>query len=152
MRSHCHSCAALLALVVSVSAVNAAESDVQAIERTYTSWVQATNDKDITRWSAFLADDPYFSPADSPPLTSREAILAYYEKSFADPEFSLDCTQLEVHVSESRDMAWSRGSCKGTFTLPDGSKGSGSSEWLKVWTRYPDGSWKCRINSWKPES
>lgn len=152
MRSHGHSYAALLALILSISAANAAESDAQAIEKTYTSWVQTTNDKDLLRWSSFLADDPYFSPADSPPLTSRQAVLDYYEKSFADPKFSLNCTQIEVHVSESGDMAWSRGACKATFSLPDGSTGRGSSQWLKVWTRYPDGSWKCRINSWKPES
>ena len=149
MRIFCTSCLALIAHALAVPAAGASDSDVQAIERTYAAWVVATNDKDIIRWSSFLAQDPYFSPADSPPLPNREAVLAYYEKSFADPYFSLDCAQLEVQVSKSGDMAWSRGACKGTFTLPDGTKGSGSSQWLKVWTRDPDGSWKCRINSWK---
>ena len=143
--------AALIAVVLTGSAANATESDALAIGRTYVAWVEATNDKDIDRWSSFLAEAPYFFPADSPPLTSTEAILAYYAKSFADPYFSLDCEQLDVHVSLSGDMAWSRGACKATFSLPDGSKGRGSSQWLKVWTKYPDGSWRCRINSWKSE-
>ena len=151
MRKFCTSCLALVALALVVPATSASDSDLQAIERTYSAWVVATNDKDIIRWSSFLAQDPYFSPADSPPLTNREAILAYYEKAFADPNFSLDCEQLEVHVAEAGDMAWSRGACKATFTLPDGSKGHGSSQWFKVWMKRPDRSWKCRINSWKTD-
>jgi ketosteroid isomerase-like protein len=145
-------CAGLVAAILAVSAACAADPDVQAIEKTYRAWVAVTNARDITRWSSFLAEDPYFSPADSTPLTSREAVLAYYERSFADPLFSLDCEQLDVRVSDSRDMAWSRGVCAATFTLPDGTKGHGSSRWLKVWTKYPDDSWKCRVNSWKSEN
>jgi ketosteroid isomerase-like protein len=152
MRSFRRYCAGLATLFLAVSVSDAADSDAHAIERTYKAWVEATNEKDIAKWSSFLADDPYFSPADSTPLTSREAVLAYYEKSFSDPEFSLDCEQLEVHVSLSGDMAWSRGVCKATFTEPDGSRGSGSSQWLKVWTKYPDGTWKGRINTWKFEN
>jgi len=151
MSNLCHYFAWPIALFLVVSAADAADSDVQAIERTYRAWVEATNEKDITKWSSFLAQDPYFSPADSQPLTSREAVLAYYETSFSDPQFFLDCEQLEIHVSTSGDMAWSRGVCEATFTMSDGSKGHGSSRWLKVWTKYPDGSWKGRINSWKSE-
>ena len=151
MRNLCHYCAGLVALFCAVSAADAADSDVQSIEKTYRAWVEATNEKDITKWSSFLAKDPYFSPADAPPLTSREAVLAYYKKSFSDPEFFLDCEQLEVQVSDSGDMAWSRGVCQTSFTMPDGSKGSGFSRWIKVWTKHPDGAWKGRINSWKFE-
>lgn len=151
MRNLGHYCAGLVALFLAVSSVDAADSDVQAIEGTYIAWVEATNEKDINKWSSFLARDPYFSPADVPPLTSREAVLAYYEKSFSDPEFFLDCEQLEIHVSQSGDMAWSCGVCEASFTGPEGNTGSRPSRWLKVWTKYPDGSWKCRINSWKFE-
>ncbi len=139
----------LLIGLLAFSAAIAAESQEQIIARTYDDWVAATNEKDIEKWSAFLADDPYFSPADTSPLTSRQEVLDYYLKLFADPAFSLDCKQREVHVSRSGDMAWSRGVCQGTSTGPGGSIVSGSSRWFKVWTRQPDESWKCRVNSWK---
>lgn len=152
MRDVYHTCVCLVAIFLAVSLADAAESDVHAIEKTYRAWVEATNQKDIEKWSSFLAKNPYFSPTDTPPLTSKEAILAYYEKSFSDPKFSLNCEQLEVHVSKSGDMAWSRGVCKATFTGPDGQRAIGSSRWLKVWTKSSDGSWKGRINSWKFET
>jgi rhodanese-related sulfurtransferase len=131
------------------SLAESTDPDVQVIERTYKAWVEATNEKDIAKWSSFLANNPYFWPADSPPLNGRDAVLAYYEKSFSDPEFSLGCEQLEVRISKSGDMAWSRGVCEATYTMPDGSVGRGSSRWLKVWAKYPDGSWRCHINHWK---
>jgi ketosteroid isomerase-like protein len=129
-----------------------ADNEEAAIHDTYNAWVAVTNEKDIARWSAFLADESFFAPADVPPLTSRESILDYYRKSFADPAFALDCEQQEVEVSGSKDMAWSRGTCKVSFTGPDGEKASGASRWFKVWVRRPDGSWKCRVNSWKVEN
>ena len=139
--------AAFLFLTAGISA--AAESDERAIQETYDAWVEATNRKNIEEWSSFLAMNPYFVPADSPPLSNTEEITNYYARSFADPRFSLDCKQEHVDVAESGDMAWSRGSCNATFTGPDGEKASGTSRWFKVWIRQSDGSWRCRVNSWR---
>jgi ketosteroid isomerase-like protein len=143
-------CLATVAFVGSLS--TAADSKVQTIQQTYSAWVEAANEKDIAKWSRFLADDPYFSPADSPPLTSTNAVLDYYKKSFADPRFSLDCEQQEVEVAESGEMAWARGICNATFTGPDGENASGTSRWFKVWIKDADGSWRGRVNTWKYEN
>jgi ketosteroid isomerase-like protein len=127
----------------------AAEPDEPAIHETYKAWVEATNRKDIDKWSTFLAPNPYFVPADSPPLSNAEAVIDYYARSFSDPMFSLDCRQEHIDVSKLGSMAWSRGSCNATFTGPDGEKASAKSHWLKVWVKQSDGSWRCRVNSWR---
>ena len=127
----------------------AANSEQQSIHETYNAWVAATNEKDIEKWSAFLATSPYFFPADSPPLTSTDEVIGYYERSFLDPWFSLDCNQEHVEVSELGEMAWARGKCNATFSGPDGKKANGTSRWFKVWIKHSDGSWRCRVNSWK---
>ena len=139
----------LVLLLVLAAPGFSAETDEERIENIYKAWVQAANRKDLERWSAFLAPDAYFSPADSTPLTTAGEILDYYRKSFADPEFSLDCQQQEVHVAESGEMAWSRGICRATFTNPEGRKDSGMSRWFKVWVKGRDGSWLGRVNAWK---
>ena len=126
-----------------------AETDEQSIHETYKAWVEATNEKDIEKWSTFLAANPYFYPADSPPLANADEVISYYARSFADPRFSLDCKQEHVDVSASGEMAWSRGACKATFTGPDGSESTGKSRWLKVWIKQSDGSWRCRVNTWR---
>ena len=118
-----------LLLAFSIAAcpkVLSAESDEQLIQETYRAWVEITNEKDIEKWSAFLAKKPYFHPADSPPLVGADEVIRYYEQSFADPRFSLDCKQERIDVSASGDMAWSSGRCKATFTGPDGNEASGS--------------------------
>ena len=142
----------LIMLASCDSASTAADSEVQTIQQTYNAWVDAANEKDIAKWSRFLANDPYFSPADSPPLTSTNAVIDYYKKSFADPRFSLDCEQQEVDVAASGDMAWARGICNATFTGPDGENASGTSRWFKVWIKDADGSWRGRVNTWKYEN
>lgn len=135
--------------IAACSKASESESDEQSIHETYKAWVEATNEKDIKEWARFLAPDPYFHPAGSSPLASADEIIGYYARSFADPNFSLDCTQEFVDVSASGEMAWSRGECKGTFTGPDGNEASGTSRWLKVWVKQSDGSWRCRVNTWK---
>ena len=127
----------------------AADTDEQSIHETYRAWVEATNEKDIAKWATFLAIRPYFHPADSLPLTSTDEVISYYERSFADPRFSLDCQQEYVDVSVSGEMAWSRGKCIARFTGHDGNEASGTSRWLKVWIKQPDGSWRCQVNTWR---
>ena len=128
---------------------NAADPEEQAIHETYNAWVEAANEKDIAKWSTFLADNPYFSPADSPPLTSTSEVIDYYKREFSDSWFSLDCEQEEVEISDSGEMAWTRGICNATFTGPDGQKANGTSHWFKVWEKQSDGSWRGRVNTWK---
>lgn len=133
------------------AALLAADSDEANIEKTYYAWVRATNDRDIVRWSTFLAPGAFFAPPGIMPLDSEEAILNFYRDSFADPEFSLDCELLAVDVAESRDMAWARGTCRATFTDSYGQRAKGTSRWFKIWLKQTDGSWKCRINTWNYE-
>ena len=139
----------LATTLIGGSISNAAGTEVQSIHETYTAWVEAANDKDIEKWSTYLADDPYFVPADSPPLTSTTEVIDYYKKSFSDGWFSLDCVQAQVELSESGEMAWSRGVCNFTFTGADEEMESGTSRWLKVWIKQSDGVWRCRVNSWR---
>jgi ketosteroid isomerase-like protein len=139
-------CLATVATSGSISA--ATDSEKSLIQDTYNAWVEVANEKDIKKWSTFLAENPYFSPADAPPLTSTDEVIGYYKRSFADPWFSLDCEQQHVELSESEEMAWSRGICDATFTGPDGKKASGRSRWFKVWIKQSDGSWRGRVNVW----
>ena len=136
------------ALSITADADDESTDHSAVIDASYEKWVEITNARDIDRWSAFLAPAAAFFPAEGPALTSNEAITNYYARLFADPNFALDCAQSFVQVSESNDVAWSRGTCNATFSLPDGEIGYGSSEWAKVWIRSDSGEWKCWLNTW----
>ena len=146
--------AALLSglLLLSPACATAPDSDVSIIKKTYDSWVQATNAKDIKLWSSYLAPSAVFVPPGIPPLETREDILDYYRNSFADPHFALECQQLAVDIADSGEMAWARGFCRATFTDSKGQKAGGTSRWFKVWLKQPDGSWKCTVNTWNYEA
>lgn len=132
-------------------AASAGETSADASDEilaAYNDWVETTNAKDIDQWSTFVAPEAVFFPPGIPALDSREAIVGFYTKSFEDPHFSLNCTQTLIEVADSNDLAWSRGTCVATFSLPDGSVGSGSSKWVKVWVRMENGEWKCQVSAW----
>ena len=94
----------------------AKESIESIIERNYSAWVRATYAKDSESWCSYLAPNALFTPPIVPELETREAILNYYRKAFADPNFVLDCRQVSVDVAQSGDMAWARGYCEATST------------------------------------
>jgi len=135
-------------LVLAEGAAADTESDSIAIGEAYDAWERAANARDIELWASYLAPNATFMPADAEPLTTKQSILDYYRKSFADPNFSLDCQQLSIDIAGSRDMAWSSGKCHATFTNSDGEKAAGGSQWIKIWLKQADGSWKCRVNAW----
>jgi ketosteroid isomerase-like protein len=150
MVSHKHVSLPFIATLGIFSSVLWADSDedVKAIHDTYIAWVASTNSKDINLWATFVAPGAIFLPPDTAPLESIKSIVAFYTELFGDPNFSLDCAQLHVEIADSGDMAWSRGTCEATFSLPDGTTGHGSSKWAKVWVLSEDGRWKCRLNTW----
>jgi len=123
-------------------------NDGHLIKSAYDDWLKSTNIKDIESWSSFLAPNAVFLPPDTTLLGTNEEIVAYYLELFSDPNFSLDCEQIFVHVAESRDMAWARGTCQAKFTTQNGDIGHGSSKWTKIWIRLDTSEWRCKLNTW----
>ena len=138
----------VLTITLPIQALAVEPTEEEEIEKTYNAWTRATDAKDIEQWSSFLASNPLFLPLGSPPLQTREAILDYYRKAFADPNFSLDCQHQSAELADTGRMAWAHGICRATFTDADGKIARGDSRWIKVWIKQIDGSWKCRVNTW----
>jgi ketosteroid isomerase-like protein len=82
-----------LLLLLSQFSTMASDADESIIEKTYNTWVRATNAKDIEWWSTYLDPQAVFLPPGVQPLETEEAILNYYRQAFADPHFALDCQQ-----------------------------------------------------------
>jgi ketosteroid isomerase-like protein len=123
--------------------------DAQIIDNSYDEWVQVLNRKDIDLWSSYLAPNAVFAPPDNPPLETNKDIIDYYLALFRNPLFiKLECSQEFIDVADSRDIAWSRGTCNAFFTTDSGTVGNRTSKWTKIWVRLEDGSWKCRLNIW----
>jgi ketosteroid isomerase-like protein len=137
----------VLALSLGAGAL-ALQNDSAQIENTYRAWTEATRDKDLKTWATFLAPGAVFIPPGVPALETEADIVEYYRASFADPGFSLDCSQTSVEVAKSGEMAWSRGRCHATLTDSGGRIATGTSRWFKIWIKQGDGSWKCRFNAW----
>lgn len=143
MRRIVTSLAALLVLAVSGCAPTAPQVDTAAdkatIEKLYPAWVETGRSRDLEAFASFLAPDAQFLPPNVPALKTHEEIVEFYRALYEDPRFALDCRQEQVEVAASGDIAWSRGSCKGTFTGQDGEAAHSKTKWLKVWQKQPNG-------------
>ncbi len=126
-------------------------ADKATIEKLYPAWVETVNSRDLEAWASFLAPDARFQPPNQSALKTHEEIINLYKAVFEDPRFVLDCHQEQVVVAGSGDIAWSRGTCDGTFTGPDGEAASIKNKWLKVWQKQPDGEWKNLVNMWNSD-
>ncbi len=149
----------LLLVIPAIAWIGAAVAQTQdtdpgeraAIDKAYRAWAEADNAKDLTRWVSFLAPDALFLPPNHVAMRTHEAIRAFYAELFADKNFKLDCRQDEVVVSASRDIAWSTGVCRSTFTRPSGRIADDTSKWVKLWKRQSNGEWKCAVNGWNSD-
>ena len=135
-------------LYLSVGSPSQASDERTLLNQTYMSWVEATRQHDIDAWMTYLAPEVLFIPPDQGALDHHLTIKNYYLDLFADPNFALNCQQLIVKLSKSRNMAWTSGSCNASYSDANGEIVTGKSIWSKVWLKQPDGSWKCRFNTW----
>ena len=138
----------LCAVVPATGAVGSEFINEALIDKAYNAWEQTVADRDINAWSKYLAPQAVFMPPDAPVLETRESVLDYYGKAFADPNFSLRCEQWSVDVADSGELAWSTGICHATFSDESGKKSSVRSRWFKIWEKRADEPWKCRMNTW----
>ena len=126
-------------------------ADKATIEKLYPAWVETSRSRDLEAFASFLAPDAQFLPPNVPALKTHEEIVEFYRALYEDPRFALDCHQQQVEVAAAGDIAWSRGSCDGTFTGQDGEAVHLRSKWLKVWQKQPNDEWKNLVNMWNSD-
>lgn len=139
----------LLALLcLNVGSPTQASDERALLDQTYMLWGETTKQHDIDAWMTYLAPEVLFLPPDHGALDHPLAVKNYYMNLFSDPNFALNCQQLNVKLSKSKNMAWTNGYCNASYSDTKGEAVTGKSNWSKVWLKQPDGSWKCRFNTW----
>ncbi len=140
----------LVVLLVLVAGGCAPQVDVEAekaaIQRTYEEWKEAVEAKDIDRWASFWTEDAIWLVPNGPTLTGKEALRDFYAQWFADADFVLSSQQTEVKVAGTGEWAFARGTAEVTLQDPEGKRVTTYRQWVKLWEKHPDGSWKCSLN------
>ncbi|HET7843032.1 MAG TPA: nuclear transport factor 2 family protein [Xanthomonadales bacterium] len=134
-------CIALAACAASPTAVPAADDatlkrEVAAAE---TAFAQTMADRDFAAFGSFIADDAVFLNGGKP-LRGKAAILAFWQKFYADAEAPFAWKPDLVQVLPTGALAQT----VGPVTGPDGKV---FARFYSTWRRAPDGRWQIVLDN-----
>jgi uncharacterized protein (TIGR02246 family) len=119
----------------------AIEKSVKAVEASLN---KAAGTKDAAAFSANYTDNAIMMMPGGPPAKGRPAIRAAMSPMFADPAFKLEFSSDRIEISDTGDMAATRGTYTLTVTNPatkelTHDKGS----YVTVYRKQTDGAWRA---------
>jgi len=78
----------------------------------------------------------------NPPLAGKPAIVDFYQKVFADPDFSLTWTPVKAEVFPGGKKGYTVGNYVMKFKDKSGQQMEQGGTYITVWEKQNDGSWK----------
>lgn len=130
---------ALLGAFLMTTSIRAAPADeVMAADRAFAAAAKARGVQ--AAFVEFAAPDAVLFRAGIGPLRGHKAIGAAFEGQ----AFSLEWEPESADVAASGDLAWSWGYAR--WTAHDGSGKTGTSNYVSIWRRQPDGAWKWIVD------
>lgn len=129
-----------------------ADSPRAMLERTAATYDHSTSTRDpndVVR--LFRPDVVVLSPQSREPAVGVDVNRAAWARFFALPKAEHSIATRELVVSESGDLAYTRGSWTANFERPDGSPTPGSGELVTIWRRDPSagtsgaGEWRVAV-------
>ena len=113
-------------------------------------WAAAIAAGDASRVIAFWTDDAvnYFPGA--PPAVGKQAIAALMQRNRSLPGFSFRTEPLQAFVANTEDLGYTSGTFQTTVDDPTGAPIIRKGNYVNIWKKQPDGSWKCAITIGTP--
>ncbi|SHN30358.1 conserved hypothetical protein [Cyclobacterium lianum] len=123
------------------------QEDIKAIENMSKARAEAFNAGDASAIAVHFTDGAFLMAPGTGKKIGPKAVEAYYQQIFDTYHTALESGYEEVKVDG--DLAFGRGFAK--VTLIDKASGDtirGSSKYLNILERQPDGSWKTTHDIW----
>jgi ketosteroid isomerase-like protein len=119
------------------------KSAAAAIIRADEAFCQATIDRDINRFLALVAEDATFGGGTPNQVRGRDAIGRAWAPYFKPGGPTLTWKPAKAEVLSGGDVGYSTGVSEQRATGPDGAVRVSHGNYLTVWRKQPDGSWKA---------
>ena len=109
-------------------------------------FARETAERGVDGWVSFFTTDGILFPGHGR-ADGAEAIREAMAPSFADPARSLTWRPTEAFASASADLGYTIGRWELVTRDPDGgTTSSASGNYVTIWRRDPDGSWKVAVD------
>lgn len=123
------------------------EQDEAAIRSLDAEWVKAVAAKDAQKSASFYDAQATLMAPGAPIATGTTAIQKTWEGMMATPGFALTFSPNTIHVSQSGDMAYELGTFQLTTNDKKGKPQTMKANYVVVWGKQADGSWKALVDA-----
>jgi len=122
-------------------------ADEAAIRASDADFAKAAAAKDVDRCASLYMDDAVIFSPGAPAVIGKDNIRKFFEQMVAGPRLQFAFSNVTVDVARSGDLAEDRGSAQVTTTDKRGKPVTQTSEYVLVWKKQPDGSWKVAADT-----
>jgi len=127
------------------------EADVEALKKIEEEWGAAFASGDVEKFLSFYTDDAVNIQFNEPPLIGKEANRGILQQLFDQFTMEVDGTLEDVQVS--CDLAFTRGTNTGVRTPKAGGESiKFKTNWVTIYRKQSDGTWKCICNTLSDEN
>jgi uncharacterized protein (TIGR02246 family) len=121
-------------------------ADEATIRAADAEWVKAAAAKDLEKCMSYYADDAVFLSSGAPAAVGKDNIRKNIQGLLAAP-VQMNVSVASVDVARSGDLAMDRGTVEATVTDKKGKSSTSTSEYVLVWKKMADGSWKIEADT-----
>jgi uncharacterized protein (TIGR02246 family) len=117
-------------------------ADEATIRTNDADWAKAAEAKDFDKCISYYSDDAVAFAPGLPAVIGKDNVRKFIQGLVASPSLQLAIHVASVTVARSGDIAIDRGTVDATITNAKGKATGGTSAYVLVWEKQPDGSWK----------
>jgi uncharacterized protein (TIGR02246 family) len=122
-------------------------ADEATIRAADADWATAALAKDLDKCMSYYADDAIFISSGVPAAVGKDNIRKNIQDLLSTPGMQLNITVASVDVARSGDLAMDRGTVQATVTDKKGQSVTTTSDYVLVWKKMTDGSWKIEADT-----
>ncbi len=122
-------------------------ADESAIRAADASFAQAAEAKDLDKCMSLYADDAVAFAPGMPAFVGKDNIRKFIQGLVNAPGLHVNITIASVTVARSGDLAMDRGTVEATVTNKKGKSSTSTSDYVLVWKKMTDGSWKIEADT-----
>jgi uncharacterized protein (TIGR02246 family) len=122
-------------------------ADEATIRAADADWAKAALAKDLEKCMSYYADDAVFISSGVPAAVGKDNIRKNIQGLLAVPGMQMNIAIASVFVARSGDLAMDQGTVQATVTDKKGKSSTSTSEYVLVWKKMADGSWKIEADT-----
>ncbi len=120
------------------------EATIRAADQDFVKCAEA---KDLDKCMSLYADDAVLLGSGAPAAVGKDNVRKFIQGLLAAPGLKLTVNTTSVTVARSGDLAIDQGTVEATITDKKGKPAASTSQYVLVWKKMPDGSWKIAADT-----